>query len=184
MTPSDVPHIAHHYLQEFGLADRGWTFAWDRARRRAGCCKYYKKTISLSRHYVEMNVYDRPLDVVDTVLHEIAHALTPGYHHGPAWQAMCLIVGANPKRCYDSSTVEMPKGKLVATCGWCGKQFRRHKRLRRGHWAYCTACGPERGRLEFRDTTTTTVISGPSTATFNGVPLGEVPPPPQPKRLR
>ena len=55
MLPSDVPHIAAHLLEQYGLARQGWTFRWDSARRRAGCCRYDRKVISLSRHYAAMN---------------------------------------------------------------------------------------------------------------------------------
>lgn len=160
MTVQDIPHVAEYLLKKHGLADKGWNFAWDNARRRAGCCSYSTKTIRLSRHYVELNVAERLDDVIDTILHEIAHALTPGKHHGPEWRAACEQVGARPERCYDAKVVSMPKGRFVAACPGCGKKFYRHRIMKPGRWRYCLACGPDRGRLEYRDSTTTPVPDG------------------------
>lgn len=158
MTIHDVPHIAAHLLAQHGLASLGWRFGWDNARRRAGCCRYRQKLVSLSRHYVALNVVERPDDVVDTILHEIAHALTFNRHggavdaHGAEWKAEAARIGARPERCYDSSVIAMPPGRWQATCGLCKRTFRRHRPLPAGMWNYCRACGPDAGRLLYVDT--------------------------------
>lgn len=151
MIADDIPHVVTHLLEKHGLAQQGWAFQWDNARRRAGSCRYYKKLITLSRHYVALNVRDRLDDVIDTILHEIAHALTPGHNHDDAWKAKAEEIGARPERCYDSATVQMPKGKYVARCGGCGKEWRRHRPVKRGRCRYCAACGPDVGRLRYVD---------------------------------
>ena len=86
MTTDDIPHLAQYLLEKHSLAQLGWTFQWDSAKRRAGACKYSRKTITISRHYVALNLSERPDDVIDTILHEIAHALA-GWSagHGPKW---------------------------------------------------------------------------------------------------
>ena len=76
----DVTSTANRLLVEHGLAQQGWRFKFDRARLRAGQCRYRSKTITLSKHYVALNVTTRPEEVLDTILHEIAHALAGGRH--------------------------------------------------------------------------------------------------------
>lgn len=152
MTINDVPRLTRYLLEQHGLWGKGWRFRWDHAKRRAGGCHHGRKVISLSRHYVALNVAGRSDDIVDTILHEIAHALCgPHEGHGAAWKATCVRIGARPQRCYDSATVEMPKGRLVAKCGWCGREYRRHKQVKAGWRCFCRHCGNERGVLVFKD---------------------------------
>lgn len=151
MTVDEVPTLARELMQKYGIWELGWRFQWDSARRRAGCCKYRYKQITLSRHYVTLNIESRLGDIIDTILHEIAHALAPKHNHDDVWKMRCVEIGANPKRCYDTAIVAMPKGRLVASCPSCGRKFRRHKQIKRRAFAYCPSCGPERGRLTFRE---------------------------------
>lgn len=125
--------LARSYLIDYGLIE--WSFKFDNAKRRAGCCKYRYKIISLSRYYVDMNDYD---EIIDTILHEIAHAIVgPGNGHGPKWVEACLVVGAKPVRCYDSSVVKMPKGRWTATC-ICPIIYHRHRKPKYKY--HCRKC--------------------------------------------
>lgn len=173
MITADVPHLARHLMTKHGLV--GWRFEWDHAKRRAGCCRYRSKRITLSVHYVSLNVADKPDDVVDTILHEIAHALSPGDGHGEEWKAACVRIGARPERCYDNKRITMPKGKYSACCKGCSKVFHRHKQVKRdkGRFIYCAKCGPDTGRLEFR--------CGPPPTTTSTTPTP--PPPPEPRSI-
>lgn len=146
MTPLEAEHMALELMNKHGLTD--WHFCWDRAKQRAGCCKHLRKMITLSVHYVNLNE-NRPYDILDTILHEIAHALAGyGAGHGPKWQAVCRRIGARPVRCYDSS-IAMPDGRYVATCGSCGKTYYRHRRPRAGWRYWCRTCGRDDGALEY-----------------------------------
>ncbi|MBC7866235.1 MAG: SprT-like domain-containing protein [Gloeobacteraceae cyanobacterium ES-bin-316] len=87
-----------------------WKFVWDNSRRRAGVCCYSKKEIGLSKPIAEKR------DVfmtIDTILHEIAHALTPGHHHNKVWRAKAIEIGCDGKRCYDDHT---PENKWMGVC--------------------------------------------------------------------
>lgn len=151
MRAADVPRLARELLDKWGLA--AWQFSWNRAIRRAGCCHYRDKTITLSMYYAQLNCERLPDDVLDTILHEIAHALAgPKAGHGPEWKKQCVRVGAKPERCY-RDTVAMPTPKLEAVCGGCNRLFHRHKLPRNGNFRYCTPCGPDKGRLHWRTTT-------------------------------
>src|SRR5690554_5113054 len=96
-------YLATQLIQQHGLA--GWTFAFDHARRRFGSCNYTRRQITLSRPLTLLNA---EAEVRDTILHEIAHALTPGDGHGDRWKAICRRIGANPSRCYTDHTVVSP----------------------------------------------------------------------------
>jgi predicted SprT family Zn-dependent metalloprotease len=121
---------------------RGWSFGLNRRRRSLGLCIYHRQAIELSLHFIERNGPDA---ILDTLLHEIAHALVgPGHGHDAVWKEMCLRVGALPVAC---RRAEMPAGCWQATCGGCGKLIHRYRKPKRLHGWYCVACGEERGQL-------------------------------------
>ena len=138
---------ARSLLNQHGL--HNWQFDYDRAKRRAGACFHRSQTITLSRHYVLHNT-DKPDDIRDTILHEIAHALAgPGIGHGQEWKDICVRIGARPIRCYDSQKIAMPKESLQAACGVCQRIYTRHKQPPRNTYRYCIPCGKDKGRLTF-----------------------------------
>ena len=109
-----------------------------------GTCSYNKKEIRLSKWYVELNDIE---SVVDTILHEIAHALSyirygsKGIGHGKLWKDVCRQIGAIPKACSKENLIR-PKNhhKYVEEC--CGVTYRRH-RLRDNAIYSCPKCGKE-----------------------------------------
>lgn len=138
--------LAQQLLREHGLDTQGWSFRFNRHRRTLGLCRFTEKQIELSLFFTERN--DQAA-VRDTLLHEIAHALAgPEAGHGPLWKQWCVRVGAKPQRL--DSEADMPPGRYRATCPGCGTQHTRHRAPRRGSRYNCIACGPERGRLQFR----------------------------------
>jgi predicted SprT family Zn-dependent metalloprotease len=122
-------NLARSLMIASGLAD--WTFTFDHARRRFGSCQPRRKRITLSRTLTLLNAEP---EVRDTILHEIAHALTPDDHHGPRWRAMCLRLGAKPKRCYTDDTVVSPPRRAARweigcpRCDWWHARYRRTRR--------------------------------------------------------
>jgi predicted SprT family Zn-dependent metalloprotease len=119
VNPLDARHLALELIAAHGLTE--WRFGFDHARRRFGCCKYRAKLITLSRPLTLLNPVDQ---VRDTLLHEIAHALTPGDGHGAKWRAACVRLGARPKRCYGEQEVVAPPRRAAAyrygcrPCAW------------------------------------------------------------------
>lgn len=103
MHPVEARNLALELMRHHGLS--GWSFRFDHARRRFGSCRLREKAITLSRPLTILNSVEQ---VRDTLLHEIAHALTPGDNHGSRWRAACLRIGANPKRCYTEEEVTSP----------------------------------------------------------------------------
>lgn len=133
-----------------GWESLAWSFKFDTAKRRNGSCHYGKRTITLSRYFVELN---DEVEVRLTILHEIAHALTPGHHHDAVWKAKCAELGGVPVTCFDSASstrnVVKVEGKWRAVCPNCKSVFHRHRKVREGvRW--CKACGRALGILTFR----------------------------------
>jgi predicted SprT family Zn-dependent metalloprotease len=119
--PYDARQLAWDLMRQHGLLAAGWTFKFDHARRRFGSCRPRSRAITLSRPLTLLNGDDQ---VRDTILHEIAHALTPGDGHGPQWKAKCREIGARPQRCYTDADVSSPPRKPApyrigcVPCGW------------------------------------------------------------------
>ncbi len=91
-----------------------------------GQCRYQEKTIVLSEQLVKLNDEDR---VLNTILHEIAHALVGrGNGHNWKWKMKCTEIGAIPKRCYSSETTVCVPRKIrqnvaQSTCPICKQTF-------------------------------------------------------------
>ena len=66
-------------LIDLHLTDTGWKLNWNNAISSLGICDYRNKTIWLSKRW---SLSVNPEEVTDTILHEIAHAITPGDGHG------------------------------------------------------------------------------------------------------
>lgn len=98
-----------------------WKFKFDTARVRFGCCWYDRQLITLAKALVEINSEE---EVRDTILHEIAHALTPNDRgHGQSWKNMARKVGAKPERCYSSLDVATITYHWMATCKLCNRNL-------------------------------------------------------------
>ena len=129
-------NLAIALMKQHGLAD--WTFHFDHARRRFGSCRSRQKLITLSKPLAFLNDEEQ---VRDTILHEIAHALTPGDGHGEMWKRICRQIGADPRRCYTDEQVVSPPRRSAPYeigCAFCGWWHDRHRRTRRK--LVCRAC--------------------------------------------
>lgn len=145
MDKYDALTLARDLLKEFGLP--GWDVKLNKNKRQLGVCKESIKRIELSEHYVMMNPSDK---VIDTILHEIAHALVGVAHgHDAVWKEMCRRIGCNPLSCEKSAS--MPDGDWRADCAGCLKVFTRHRRPKTLSGFYCTTCGPIKGALVFKN---------------------------------
>ena len=115
----------------------GWSFQFDHATRRAGCCTYQTQVISLAHAYARA-APDAEID--DTLLHEIAHALVGKAHgHDQLWRATAVALGCSGHRCHD---VQFTPPRYIVTCVnacWVTTAERRQR------GAVCRTChGPVR----------------------------------------
>lgn len=124
MEQQEIMNQARRLMDHHGLTD--WSLKKSNAVQIAGMCYRNRKQISLSMKLLPNWPTDK---VLDTVLHEIAHALTPNDKgHGDEWKAKCVEVGADPTRCYDGNTLPKVEHKWSVTCE-CGKvQGKAHRR--------------------------------------------------------
>jgi hypothetical protein len=112
-------------MAEHGLVELGWKMNWDDAKKRFGYCSIGKKVISLSRPLTEANPES---EVLDTILHEIAHALASLEHqadcgHDERWKAVCRRIGARPEACFGEDDVVMPEAPWVLAHAETGEVF-------------------------------------------------------------
>ena len=125
----------------------GYTFKFDNAKRRFGLCSYRRKEISLSKPLCEYNL-DNFFQINDTMLHEIAHALSYKIHgdrgsgHCKRWVHVAKSIGCNGIRCYDSSQVNNIEHKYSLICDTCGGNYPRHRKPRQEY--SCAKCEPKR----------------------------------------
>ncbi|MEI6890878.1 MAG: SprT-like domain-containing protein [Pontiella sp.] len=110
-----------------------WQFQFDHSTRRAGCCDFRKKTISLSFNLAQSDLVE---DIRDTLLHEIAHALVGRKHHHDAiWKEMALKIGCCGERTH---TLQFAPPRWSVTCEnhcWSHTAQQRSSRL------ICRTCG-------------------------------------------
>ena len=122
MEQKDVELLVKELMKKYKLDN--WKFKFDNSKRRFGCCHYGIRTISLSLYLCKLNNYDK---VKDTILHEIAHALTKGYYHNNIWKAKAVEIGCNGKRCYDSIQVTKPKPNVIYECPECHIKLEKYR---------------------------------------------------------
>lgn len=122
----------------------GWTVKLNNGKRTRGLCDYQEKTIFLAEAYVELNT---PQLVRHTVLHEIAHALTPGHSHNAIWKQQAIAFGVSPTPC-SSDGVSVP-GSYQAVCPSCKKVWHLYRKPKTGGLRWCTKCGRIHGQLVF-----------------------------------
>ena len=105
-------------------------------RKRAfGVCNYTYKQIELSAYLIP-ECTDK--SIKETIIHEIAHALTPGHHHDNVWKMKCIELGGNGQRCggadnykdgKEGRQVVMEKlAKYTLTCPVCGAVYHKNRR--------------------------------------------------------
>lgn len=105
--------LAYDLINEH-LSD-GWTFRFDSAKRRIGQCRFDLEQISLSRVLVPINSDE---EVLDTILHEIAHAQVGIEHdHDRVWKEAARRLGCVPKA--GAANVVLPPRPWTATCPVC-----------------------------------------------------------------
>jgi len=126
-TTTEAAQLARALFREHGLV--GWSFQFDRGKRKMGTCYPLRKLITVSEHLVRLNTLDR---VRQTILHELAHALdwerNGKIGHGPTWKAIARSLGHSGQRTYSSAETVTVKALWRLVCPGCGASTPRHRR--------------------------------------------------------
>lgn len=100
MQKNEISSLAIELMTRHGLIvkdeNESWKFSWSKRKTCWGLCNYKTKTIQLSSFLFTPQVSYR--DVKETIIHEIAHALTPYHGHDWIWKKKCRELGGNPER--------------------------------------------------------------------------------------
>ena len=170
MNLSEAYTLARSLMNQHGL--QSWGFEFDKSVSRFGACHYRKKKITLSRRIVLDNPEN---EVILTLLHEVAHALSylrhgrKGCGHGTLWKQVCVEIGAKPERCYDSSKVNnttIPKFVLrhKETREIYAKYHRRPKWANRVHEVWAKNDKSLIGKLELASGMSLALMEKPKSA--------------------
>ena len=125
-------YLARKLMDQHGLQD--WSFSFGGSRTKMGLCFHLRKMIRLSRRHV---LFDTVESVIDTILHEIAHAKCgPQHGHNQVWRDYAAKIGATPEPCFSTNV----RPKYSATCQSCGHRWSRN-RIRKGKLYFCRHCG-------------------------------------------
>lgn len=126
---------ARRLMTEHGLDE--WGLRLSRATRTAGTCSHLQKVISLSGPLFALWTED---ECRLTILHEIAHALTPGHGHDRVWQLKCIEIGGDGKRCYSGEKNPIALAKYIGSCPGGHKHTKARKPTR---VSTCAKCAPK-----------------------------------------
>jgi predicted SprT family Zn-dependent metalloprotease len=134
-----VKVLADKLLNQYGLFCEGWRFNFDKAKRRAGSCKFSNKKITLAKAYAGQ---ENLKEVKNTLLHEIAHALVgPEQGHNQNWRIKALEIGCDAERCHQ---VVFTKPRYRLTCkNKCFEVFRHRVNQTFLQTNFCSKCQGE-----------------------------------------
>jgi predicted SprT family Zn-dependent metalloprotease len=105
---------------KYGLVEQGWNFKINyRKKRSLGTCYVSKKIITLSNWFI-FHKESTESDIIDTLLHEIAHAICPNDGHGKEWRKIALSMGCTGE-VRGNFEIE-GVSKYIAICSKCGEK--------------------------------------------------------------
>jgi len=119
--------------KKLGLKE--WSIKKNHTKTSLGICDHGKKTIFISTYFMRGPScnYSR---VKDTIIHEIAHALTPGQNHNMIWKKQCIALGGSGKI---RDKMDIPPRNWAMSCRKC-KWLKEYYRKPRMDGKVCLKC--------------------------------------------
>ena len=130
-------------MRKHRLTENGWTYGWNRHKRAYGLCNYCDLCIEISLCHVQEYHWEETLD---TILHEIAHGLTPSNcrSHSREWTSNCKRIGGSASiYLYPPNGLDKVGKKHApygGKCTKCGKVLYRYRLWKNNRFAGCK-CG-------------------------------------------
>lgn len=145
MTLIEVRDMAYEFFIRYGL--EGWKFGFNKRNRQLGVCYYQRKLIQVSIWFVRL---DDLSQLIDTIKHEIAHALVgSGHRHDWVWKAKARELGCIPKACSKYVAETGTGAKFIAQCA-CGIPHYRYRKSQKMDGFYCVKLGSRSTPLVFK----------------------------------
>lgn len=140
MNQTNVRKLARDLIKINGLT--GWKVAFNGRVSSAGMCKFKTKTIFMSKKFI---THTSDKYVLNTILHEIAHALDyerrETSDHGHNWVAICHNIGCDPYlKHHRDDLFEGKYDKWTYTCNGCGSSVGTSRRLKNMDKRRCAKC--------------------------------------------
>ena len=92
-----------------------WVLVLSSIESKAGVCDYMEQTITISSIFMRGHNCNYA-KVRKVLMHEIAHAVTPGHGHGAGWKKKCRQLGGDSRL---AITMVLPGMRWAMTCGCC-----------------------------------------------------------------
>ena len=135
MSMREVYNTLRDKMREHGVLGR-YRLGLSLSVRYGGMCYYHPKFITISALYA---MKATKADIIDTILHEIAHALTPGHGHDMQWRRAAWQIGCSGERCHST---KIRAHNWEGYCNCPGKVFTKVRLTERTKmFSYCTSCG-------------------------------------------
>ena len=97
----------------------GWKLKCVPMIDKVGLCSYNERTIYLSSYFLQ-GANCNYAKTKKALMHEIAHALTPGHSHDDVWKRMCQKLGGDDRL---AATMNEPNMNWSLYCKSCKTRF-------------------------------------------------------------
>ena len=111
VTKETIEQTIKQAFEEWQLDINGWTFKWNNRKRAFGTCYFNQKLITVSKWLFDNTVPNQREKFIDTVYHEVAHALAGARAgHGYEWKEWARLLGADPTSCGSVEKIDKMAG--------------------------------------------------------------------------